>query len=75
MSAVAATGDFALGADPVGDGADLACSRFREGDTVLEFATWFEVEVKLGTAEQQELFQSIIARALTETCPEVVPGG
>ena len=74
VTAGVATGEFALGDDPVGDGADLACSRFREGDTVLEFATWFEAEVKLGAAEQQELFQSIIARALTETCPEVVPG-
>ncbi len=68
------TADFALGDDPVGDGADLACSRFREGDTVLEFATWFEAEVKLGPAEQQELFQSIVVRALTESCPEVVAG-
>lgn len=75
VSAGVATGDFALGDDPVGDGADLACSRFREGDTVLEFATWFEAQVKLGPAEQQELFQAIVTRALTESCPEVVAAG
>lgn len=68
-------GDVDLGDDPVGNGAELACSRFREGDTVIEFAAWFEVEVDLAVEAERELFQAIIARALTESCPEVVPGG
>lgn len=49
-----------------------ACLRFRKGATVAEFSTWFEHNVELG-AGSKEMFGTIISRALTEECPEVVP--
>jgi hypothetical protein len=60
--------------DPVEAGAVLACTQFRDGATVVEFADWFKAEIGTVGPEQEELFRAIVLHALTESCPEVIPG-
>jgi hypothetical protein len=60
--------------DPVETGALLACAQFANGTTVVQFADWFEAEVGTVGPEEEELFQAIVLHALTESCPEVIPG-
>jgi hypothetical protein len=68
-------GESFLGAeDPVEAGAVLACTQFRDGATVIEVAGWFEAEVGTVGPEEEELFRAIVLHALTESCPEVIPG-
>jgi hypothetical protein len=69
------TGESFLAAeDPVEAGAVLACAQFRGGVTVVQLAEWFEAEVGTVGPGEEELFQAIVLRALTESCPEVIPG-
>ena len=64
-----------LGAeDPVEAGAVLVCDQFRNGATVVQVASWFETQVETVGPEEEALFQAIVLHALTESCPEVVPG-
>jgi hypothetical protein len=71
---VGAGESFLAADDPVEAGAVLACAQFRDGVTVLEFADWFEANVGTVGPEEEELFRAIVLRALTESCPEVIPG-
>lgn len=52
-----------------------ACSQFGAGATVVEFAAWFEAEVGPVGVEEEALFQATVLRALSQTCPEVIPPG
>lgn len=52
-----------------------ACSQFAAGATVVDFAAWFEAEVGPVGAEEEALFQTTVLRALSQTCPEVIPSG
>jgi hypothetical protein len=65
---------FLRAEDPVEAGAVFACTQFRDGATVVQVADWFEAEVGTVGPEEEELFRAIVLRALTESCPEVVPG-
>jgi hypothetical protein len=58
--------------DPVSLGVETACTMFRQGATVDEFAVWFEADIGVVGAADEELFREILLEALTETCPEVV---
>lgn len=73
-SGVGAAESFLGAEDPVEAGAMLACTQFRDGATVVQFADWFEAEVGTVGPEEEELFRAIILRALNESCPEVIPG-
>jgi hypothetical protein len=76
-SSVAAVGvveDLLRSEDPVDAGALLACAQFRNGATVVQFAEWFEAEIGTVGPEEEELFRAIVLRALTDSCPEVIPG-
>jgi hypothetical protein len=50
-----------------------ACAQFEAGDTVADFAEWFEDQFQGAEAERVEVFRAVLTRALTEECPEVVP--
>jgi hypothetical protein len=65
---------FLAAEDPVEAGAVLACTQFRDGATVVEVAGWFEAEVRTVGPEQENLFRAIVLHALTDSCPEVIPG-
>jgi hypothetical protein len=76
-SSIAAEGvveDLLGSEDPVDSGAALACAQFANGTTVVQFAEWFEAEVGTVGPEEEELFRAIVLRALTDSCPEVIPG-
>jgi hypothetical protein len=73
-SGVGAGESFLAAEDPVEAGAVLACAQFRDGVTVVQLAEWFEAEVGTVGPEDEELFQAIVLRALTVSCPEVIPG-
>jgi hypothetical protein len=57
--------------DPGEVDATVACQHFRNGETVAEFAAWYGTAVGSGHEEQ---FQQLIIGALTQVCPEVIPG-
>jgi len=73
-SGLGARANFLGAEDPVEAGALVACTEFRDGATVVQFAAWFEAEFETVGPEEEELFQAIVLHALTQSCPEVIPG-
>jgi hypothetical protein len=51
--------------------ATVACQHFRNGETVAQFAAWYGTVAGSGHEEQ---FQQLLLDALTQVCPEVIPG-
>lgn len=60
-------------ADMVQELSAEACARFEQGQTVAEFAAWFEDQYPGSEDEVAAMFRAVVARALQEECPEVIP--
>lgn len=62
-------------ADTVLELSVAACARFEDGQTVAEFAAWFEDRYPGSEDEVAAMFRAVVAHALQEECPEVIPDG
>jgi hypothetical protein len=60
--------------DPIAAATTEACSQFRSGATVADFADWLVSETGSSGEDVRDLFRTAVERALTTECPEVVPG-